>query len=185
MSRNSHNPDLRVSSTCFGAEAQSLAKPVYSAKADTERRNHASPHELTDHRGRPLGQPGCWDVDEVHEFGLCDCLVALAEACRKRYWSDMRKASFLNIQPGEELQLQVLLTAHALLCQGYKVRYIHKSKYVPPDVWQGDIWEHWVFCFEMEGELPRTISLKYEVGDEDGVCFWAHTAQKAVANSVA
>lgn len=175
FSRHKFNPDLLVSSQSFEEQAARLSKVPSSAQEDERRRKEeircSRRNELTDHRRRALGPAGCWDVDAVHHFELGDCMVALANACQLTFHGDARGASFTNMTPVQELQLQVLFTAHAFLRQGYTVRHIHKSKYVPPDVWQGDIWEHWVFCFEKHGETPRTIGFKYEVGDEDGVCF--------------
>jgi len=175
FSRRSFNPDLIVSTHSFEEEASRLTKVPTSAQEDQRRRDEeircSRIKELRDHRRRQLGPAGCWDVDEVHSLALGDCVVALANACHEAFRSDARKASFTSSTQVQELQLHVVFTAHALLRQGYTVRHVHKSKYVPPDVWQGDIWEHWSFCFEKLGEFPRTIGLKSEVGDEDGVCF--------------
>merc|ERR1712037_892740 len=134
------------------------SKVPVSAQEDARRRDEeircSRTNELADHRRRPLGPAGCWDVDEVHSLQLGDCTVALANALREAFRSDVCRASLPNCMQVQELQLHVLFTAHALLRQGYTVKHVCKSKYVPPDVWQGDIWEHWSFCFEKLGELP-------------------------------
>lgn len=178
MSRASYDPDLRVSRVSFQSEVAQLAQVPVTESEDVRRR--AEEHgcnpskQLKDHRGRALGLPGCWDVDEqISPCGSGECLSRLAAAVRQSlpmHGSAQQNCHFLG-SPGRELQAQVVLTAHSFLRQGFVPSVLHKSKYVPPDVWCGDTYEHWVFSFAKEGEAPYTIALHHMVGDEDGVCF--------------
>merc|ERR1712039_189321 len=107
LSRHKFNPDLIVSPQSFEEAASHLNKVPASAQEDERRRKEeircSRRNELTDHRRRPLGPAGCWDVDEVHSLGLGDCMVALADACRSAFRRDPRKESFIGSTPCAEL----------------------------------------------------------------------------------